>query len=182
MNKINEVTPIMSEPDSSGGNAMKETGTLLVQKPDEIGPIVAQVAKLVETYDPTASGDADAPLFKEKESVGLCTIMCKYAKPLDYLLLTLAYTGTILFAFSIPYSNILFGGMIDEVAASNSMDSVMSSFLLMVYLAVFSWVTASWQNFFSDWFAQRITYRIKCAYLEALLVKEASYFDVHSPI
>jgi ABC-type multidrug transport system fused ATPase/permease subunit len=103
--------------------------------------------------------------------------MCTYAEKFDYIILIFSWIGTVCFAVATPASLGSFGNMMDSLGGNEGIDSIGTQALTMVILGFILMIASCWQAFFGDWFAQRITLKIKVAYLQALLKKDGKYFD-----
>ena len=105
----------------------------------------------------------------------------RYAETSDKMYITVGLVWAFIMGASLPAFCFVFGAMIDDMGEGGSLADMNGSVMNMVYVACVLWVSSFFQVGFLSIFSIQIGTKMKIAYFDQALRKDADFYDVQNP-
>jgi len=106
------------------------------------------------------------------------------ASPGDKIYLYIGVFAAVVTGCGLPSFAFIFGNVVDAFGGTQTpeeaLDQVKNLTIDMVYISCSIWIAAYFYTAFLLIFAERVTVKIKVAYLSSILKQEAAWFDMTS--
>jgi ATP-binding cassette subfamily B (MDR/TAP) protein 1 len=118
---------------------------------------------------------------KTTERVGKLSELFQFAEPIDWAAIAVGSLGGILTGFSLPFFNVMFGIMLDELNDDPMSfgDRIADISLIFVYTAIANLATCTFQVGCWTYAGERMAQKFRQKYVKAILSQEIGWFDVN---
>jgi len=132
----------------------------------------------IKAYDPSTENVDENTEFTQTESVSFGEMAFRYASGGDKFYMFVGMLFSFLGGASLPGFCFVFGEMIDDMAGGKALGDMNQSVIAMCIVACIIWVTMFFQVGFLSIFSLQLGAKIKIAYFESALKKDADFYDV----